>query len=83
MSDFDPMIRGLMIGMRLAEGKAISSRFIRREFSVSPATAKRDMARIAAALPHVDLDYGSGNSGMSLQLPQRHETSTAPSMNER
>lgn len=43
--------RMAQLGARLALKRPVSASYIRERFNVSPATAKRDMQRLEAALP--------------------------------
>jgi len=67
-TDFDPMVRGVLLGMRLAEGKTVDSLWVQRQFTTSRATANRDIARIATALPAI-VESSTGDRGaVSLSL---------------
>ena len=47
----DLIARMILLGARIALGKAVSCEYIRTRFHVSVATAKRDMHRLEAAMP--------------------------------
>lgn len=47
----DALSRMAVLAWRLARGKTVTSSFICNRFRVSAATAKRDLARLEAALP--------------------------------
>jgi len=68
-SDFDPFLRGLLIGLHLADGKTVCARFIERELRVSRATSVRDMRRLADAMPSFDVSVG-GSGAVSISTPR-------------
>lgn len=64
----DPIFISLLLARHLHTGGEVTSRFVREQFGVSKATAKRYVERITLAYPDAEVSDAHGAHGRAVRL---------------